>query len=146
MSLQKQQEQNTENQKLGQNKISDNSENSEKQQIVHSKPSDEGGFYGEINNPRQQEINDRMIQFQRFMNQRDYPNAEKEITELIKINNTDATFYYLRAEVYMKQNKFIQSLQDMNLSVKYEPLKQCAKSSQYHYEIKKTLMQMSNDV
>ncbi|EAS02282.1 tetratricopeptide repeat protein (macronuclear) [Tetrahymena thermophila SB210] len=146
MSQKKKQDQITEVPKLGQNKMSENSENSDKQQRIHSKPSDEGGFDGEINNPRQQEINNRMIQFQKYMSQRDYPNAENEITELIKLNNTDATFYYLRAEVYMKQNKYIQSLQDMNLSVKYEPLKQCAKSSQYHYEIKKTLMQMSNDV
>lgn len=36
------------------------------------------------------------------MNEKDYPNAEQEITKMINIKKGDASLYYLRAEVYMK--------------------------------------------
>lgn len=54
--------------------------------------------------------------------------------------------FMLRAEIYLRQNKYIEALHDIDEAVLLDPKIECPKSSKEHYQIKKSLMRMSNDI
>lgn len=71
---------------------------------------------------------------------------QEVLMKYLESNQQDAMAFRMRAECRLKLGKYIQALHDMEQAMLLDPSMECCKSSEEHYQIKKGLMRMSNDI
>ncbi|KRX03918.1 hypothetical protein PPERSA_12123 [Pseudocohnilembus persalinus] len=73
-------------------------------------------------------------------------NAAYYLTGYINAVEKHPQIYSLRSGVFLKQKKYIEALNDMDMANQANPLNECSKSGKDHYIFTKALMRLSNDI
>ena len=87
-----------------------------------------------------------MLEIAKLIEEKQFLKAEDMLNSYIEMNEADGEAYRKRADVYLKNGKYIQALHDIEKAMLLDPKMECCKSSYEHYQIKKGLMRMSNDI
>ncbi|CAD8109701.1 unnamed protein product [Paramecium sonneborni] len=81
-----------------------------------------------------------------LISQNQYGQAEEKLTDYLQQNKSDSEAFKKRSNIYLKNGKYIQALHDIESAMLLDSSMPCCKSSYEHYQIKKGLMRMSNDI
>ncbi|KAM3138278.1 hypothetical protein pb186bvf_009554 [Paramecium bursaria] len=71
---------------------------------------------------------------------------ERQLEQLISKDETQAEYFEVKAKIFMKTGRYIQALGLMEKAMYKNPELPCCKSSYEHYQIKKGLMRMNQNV
>ncbi|CAD8090119.1 unnamed protein product [Paramecium primaurelia] len=87
-----------------------------------------------------------MKEMDNLISQNQFGQAEVQLTKYIEKNEADSDAFKKRSNLYLKNGKYIQALHDIEKAMLLDSSMPCCKSSYEHYQIKKGLMRMSNDI